>query len=277
MIKRFILVLDGSSAGKTACTYALDFAKNFKAEVLGVAVLDTPWLTAPQPEPLGGTAFKVRGDEEVIRFTQSHIEQVLAEFKTRCTQEKIPFQAVEVEGFPADEIEMASYQGDLIILGKTTDFHFDLDQDSDSTVRHIAHDNPRPLIVVPGLPPKTDTIVFACDGEIRSSRALHMFLLLNLAKGKHLHIVNVNSDKKEGESLISLALNLCTSHGVKAEGTVLKNTHSVGDCLLEFSEKVKAEMIVLGAFGHTLIRDVFFGSTSKTLLKKSPIPLFIHH
>ena len=277
MLKRIVLVLDASTAGKIARTYTFDLAKQYKAEVLGVAVLDTPWLTAPQPEPLGGSAFKVQADEAIVRSTQSHIDELLAEFKTVCKQEAVSFQALEIEGFPANEIEMASYQGDLIVLGKTTDFHFELDGHSDSTVKHIAHDNPRPLIVVPAIPEKTNTIVVDYDGEIQSARALHMFLLLNLGKEKHLHIVNVNDDPQEGKGLISLALKLCESHGVKAEGKILKKNHSIGESLLEFSDKSKAEMIVLGSFGHTLIRDVFFGSCSKIMLKKSRVPLFIHH
>jgi nucleotide-binding universal stress UspA family protein len=277
MLKRLVLVLDGSQAGRTARTYALNLAKHHHAEILGAAVLDTPWLTAPQPEPLGGSAFKVRADEEMVRFTQSHIEELMSEFKSICEKEKNPFQVLEIEGFPANEIEIVSYQGDLIVLGRTTDFHFALDEDSDNTVKHIAHDNPRPLIMVPEIPAKTNTIMVAYDGEIQSARALHMFLLLNLGKGKNLHIVNVNEDSKEGEDIISLPLKLCEVHGVPAKGKILQPKHSIAETLLEFSKEIKAEMIVLGAFGHTLIRDVFFGSCSKMMLKNSSVPLFIHH
>lgn len=277
MIKRIVLVLDASVAGKTARTYALDLAKQHQAELLGVAVLDTPWLTATQPEPLGGSAFKIRRDEEIIRSTQSHIEEVLAEFKSVCAQKNIPCQALEIEGFPANEIEMASYQGDLILLGKTTDFHFELDTDSDSTVRHVAHDNPRPLVVIPKIPEQTNVVLVAYDGQICSSRALHMFLLLNLGKGKRLHIVNVNENPSEGQELVSLALKLCESHGVSAESQILNTKHSPGEALLDLAQKLKAEMIVLGAFGHTILWDALFGSCSKTMLKKSEIPLFIHH
>ena len=277
MLKRIVLVLDASVAGKTACTYAIDLAKHHQAELLGVAVLDTPWLTATQPEPLGGSAFKIRHDEEIIRSTQSHIEEMLTEFKSVCAKENISCQAIEIEGFPANEIEMASYQGDLIVVGKTTDFHFELDTDSDITVRHVAHDNPRPLIVIPKIPEKSDVILVAYDGRIRSSRALHMFLLLNLGKGKRLHIVNVNENVSEGEELVSLALKLCESHGVKAEGQVLNPVYSTEETLLDLARMLKAEMIVLGAFGHTLLRDALFGSCSGKILKKSEIPLFVHH
>ena len=277
MIKRIVLVLDGSEAGKVACAYAIDLAKKHHAELLGVAILDTPWLTAAQPEPLGGSAFKVFRDEEIIDATQSNIERVLQEFKAQCAQEEVSCQALEIEGFPANEIEIASYQGDVLVVGKTTDFHFDLDADSDVTVKHIAHDNPRPLLVIPKIPEKNGVILVAYDGEIASSRALHMFLLLNLSKGKHLHIVNVSHNSENGEELVSLAVNLCKAHGVKAESHILKGKASPEKALLELAEQMKPEMIVLGAFGHTLLRDVFFGSCSKTILKESTFPLFIHH
>ncbi len=277
MIKRALLVLDASEVGKAARRYAIDFAKYHQIELLGVAVLDTPWLTAAQPEPLGGSAFKIRRDEEVLRFTQSKIIELQNEFKELCTQENVPFQSVQIEGFPANEIEVAASQADLIIVGKTTHFHFDMDEDSDITVKHIAHDNPRPILTVPVVPSASQVVMIAYDGQIRSARALHMYLLLNLGANKQVHIVHVNKDKEEGQEILSLALKLCTSHGIQAQSHLLNDHHSTGDVLLEQAGKLQAELIVMGGFGHTIIREALFGSCSKTMLKKSPIPLFIHH
>ena len=277
MIKRAILVLDDSEVGRAARTYAIDFAKQHRLELMGVAILDTPWLTAAQPEPLGGSAFKIRRDEEILKTTQVHIQSLQTEFKQLCLQENIAFQSTQIEGFPANEIEVVAAQGDLIIVGKTTHFHFDLDEDSDITVKHIAHHNPRPVITVPGAPMASQVVMIAYDGQIRSARALHMYLLLNLGAEKQVHLVHVNKDVDEGHEILSLASKLCACHGIQAQSHVLTNTHSTGDVLLNQARALQAELIVMGGFGHTIIRETLFGSCSKTMLRKSEIPLFIHH
>ena len=277
MIKRAILVLDDSQVGRAARAYALDFAKQHHIELMGVAVLDTPWLTAAQPEPLGGSAFKIRRDEEILKITQLRIQELQLEFKQLCLEENVTFQSAQIEGFPANEIEVVASQGDLIIVGKTTHLHFDLDEDSDITVKHIAHDNPRPLITIPGTPAASQVVMIAYDGRIRSARALHMYLLLNLGVAKQVHLVHVNKDVDEGQEILSLASKLCASHGIQAQSHVLTNMHSIGDVLLKHARMLQAELIVMGGFGHTILREALFGSCSKTMLKKSEIPLFIHH
>ncbi|MGI4850544.1 MAG: universal stress protein [Janthinobacterium lividum] len=240
MIKRAILVLDDSEVGRAARTYAIEFSKQHQIELMGVAVLDTPWLTAAQPEPLGGSAFKIRRDEEILRLTQSRITDLQTEFKNLCVQENVTFQSAQIEGFPANEIEVVASQGDLIIIGKTTHFHFDLDEDSDITVKHIAHDNPRPVITVPSVPASSQVVMVAYNGHIRSARALHMYLLLNLGAGKQIHLVHVNKDAEEGHEILSLASKLCASHGIQAQSHLLNDHHSTGDVLLEHARKLNA-------------------------------------
>lgn len=277
MVKKIILALDQSQVGQDARTYAISLAKDHKAEILGVSVLDTPWLTASQPEPLGGSTFKIRHDTEVIQSTQIQIDELMQSFKKDCKLENVSAQAIEIEGFPANEIEMASYEADLIVVGKTTDFHFELDQDSDHTVKHIAHNNPRPVIIVPQVPDKSNIILVAYDGKIRSSRALHMFLLLKLGQNKIIHIIHINKNEKEGKEIVSAALKLCQSYEVKAESHIIQSESPPQDVILNYSGILKAEIIVLGGFGNTLLRETLFSSCSKVLLKKSQIPLFIHH
>src|SRR5215510_15202139 len=104
MLKKILLVLDSSKPGIMAQEYAIKLAKQFKSSLTGLGVLDTPWITAAQPEPLGGAAFKIHRDDVVLRQSQEHIEFLLNDFKKDCQTGSIVFQALETEGFPAVEI-----------------------------------------------------------------------------------------------------------------------------------------------------------------------------
>lgn len=278
MIKKILVVLDSSKPGLMAQHYALKLATSYKASVTGLAILDTPWITAAQPEPLGGAAFKIHRDDVVLQQSQDHVEYLLAEFQKEAQAAHVDFQGVEAEGFPAVEIEKCSHEHDIIVIGKTTDFHFELDEDTDITVKHIARDNPRPLILVPENIPESNSVMIAYDGSLQASRSLHMFLLLGLAKGKDVHVVS--SDKNVDKAVVHAkrALRMCEIHGIQATlHTFEMPSGSIADHLLDKVSELKASMLVMGGFSHTMIRETLFGSCTKALMKNSPVPLFMFH
>ena len=45
--------------------------------------------------------------------------------------------------------------------------------------------------------------------------------------------------------------------------------------ILEFAEKEKVDLIVMGTHGRTGIEHVFFGSVAEKVLRRSPIPIFV--
>lgn len=277
MIKRILLVLDASQPGIRTQQYAIEMAQKYGAHITGLAILDTPWITAAQPEPLGGPAFKIHRDDMVIRQSQEHIDFLVDEFKKICEKEKLSYEAIEAEGFPAVEVERLAHEHDVICIGKTTDFHFDLDDDSDITVKHIARDNPRPLILVPSEYAATDKVMVAYDGSLQVARSLHMFLLLGMAKGKEIHIVSGHKIKDKAEVVARRAVAMCEAYGVKAVYHPIELDGSVADALLETLKEINASMLVMGGFSHNILHEAIFGSCTKTLMRTSPVPVFLHH
>ncbi|MBN9413481.1 MAG: universal stress protein [Candidatus Paracaedimonas acanthamoebae] len=277
MIKKIILALDGSKPSLNARDYAIKLAKEHKALLTAIAVLDTPWLTAAQPEPLGGSAFKIYRDEVVIKEAEGHLHELLAQFKLKAEQEDIKAEAYEYEGFPVSEIERASYEGDIIILGKTTDFHFSLEQDNDLTVRHIARDNPRPIIIVPENFKEGKRVIIAYDGSVHASKALHMFLLLGLAKGNEVHVVTVKPTPEQAQETLNQAINLSNLYDVKLKPHVVISDDNPAPHILELISQINPSLIVMGAFSHNILSETLFGSCTKTLMNKTEVPLFINH
>lgn len=277
MIKRIVLALDNSGPGLAAQDYAIHLAKEKNASIVALGILDMPWITAAQPEPLGAAAFKLHRDEEVIKSSHEQIRFMIDAFKKAASIEDIPAEVFEVEGFPATEIERFSHECDVILIGKTTDFHFELDEDTDLTVKHIARDNPRPVIVIPGRVNSDGRILVCFDGGLQASRALHMFILLGLAKNKSLDIVTVDPDEEQGIQKVEHALRLCSAHGLVAEAKTLTTKEDPSDALLKYAKDNNVSMIVMGAFSHSFLKEALFGSVTTNLMKKTDIPLFIHH
>lgn len=67
-------------------------------------------------------------------------------------------------------------------------------------------------------------------------------------------------------------------HGVTAEITVLSKTMPrISDILIRHVIDRQAEMIVMGAYGHSRLREAIFGGATRDMLEQAKAPLFLAH
>ena len=67
-----------------------------------------------------------------------------------------------------------------------------------------------------------------------------------------------------------------TRHGCKVEVAVLAQTlPRASDELLRHAREIRAELMVLGAYGHSRLREAVFGGATRNLLQTSEIPLLM--
>lgn len=277
MLRKILIALDSSTPGCKARDYAISLAKAYDANLTAVGIIDTPWITAAQPEPLGGSVFKIHRDEAIIKQSHDHVHQLFEEFQSLCANANINYKCVEAEGFPSVMIERMAHNHDLIVIGKTTDFHFELDENSDITVKHIARDNPRPLIIVPDHPAFGEKILITIDGSVGASKALHMFLLLGLGRHNPVEVLSINKDPELAKIIAQNGVDMCHMHGVNAEPHIIETSSDEASIILERAHDINTKLIVMGGFNGSVIKETIFGSCSKRLLRDSDIPLFIHH
>jgi nucleotide-binding universal stress UspA family protein len=67
-------------------------------------------------------------------------------------------------------------------------------------------------------------------------------------------------------------------HGVKAtiEQTVSADL-SVGDALLSRAADLGADLLVMGAYGHSRMRELLLGGATRTLLRSMTLPVLMSH
>jgi len=278
MLKRILLALDRSASGAHAQRLAIDLATEMKAQISGVGILDIPWITAAQPEPLGGTAYKLYRDQELINQTHERLGTLLETFEQACQQHQVEGLALEAKGLPVLELEQLSQRHDIIVMGKKPEFHFELEAESNIVVRHIARDNPRPLLIAPANDNgQGEGVLIAYDGSLQAARALHIFLLLGLAGKKPVHIISIDRSSADATARAHMAQQMCETHGIQATAQGLDAVSNPAHAILAVAHERKAKMIVLGAFGRRGLRDLFFGSVASHLLEEADIPLFVHH
>ena len=67
-------------------------------------------------------------------------------------------------------------------------------------------------------------------------------------------------------------------HGVNAtERRVEAGERPVGEVLLESASSAGADLLVLGGYGHTRLRQMFFGGVTRHVVSHAELPLFLVH
>ena len=138
----------------------------------------------------------------------------------------------------------------------------------------------RPLIVVPEGQDAFagGRILVAWDGGAKAARALNDALPL-LREASHVELVSVTGEKDLGHAVsgADLAPHL-TRHGIKVgELTLPVLDGDVAETLRNHAKLIRADMIVMGAYVHSRLRQMMLGGTTQSLLKKGPVPLFLSY
>ncbi|MCZ8316373.1 universal stress protein [Phreatobacter sp.] len=138
----------------------------------------------------------------------------------------------------------------------------------------------RPTILAPdGFDPSraSNSIVVAWDGSAVAARAIGSASDF-IDKAGHVEIVSVLGDRHADELVAGADLApMLAHHGVKVTVTNLPYSRNVGKTIVEHAQNTRAQMIVMGAYAHSRLRQMVLGGTTTTLLQYSPVPVLMAH
>ena len=141
----------------------------------------------------------------------------------------------------------------------------------------------RPTLIVPHTRKRAgafalDTVVVAWDFSRPASRAVADALPI-LEKAKRVCVVTVTNEKviDAKRSGAELAKHLAR-HGVDvALEAVDAAGRRIGDVLESYVTSHNADLLVMGAYGHSRIREFILGGATKSMLSRPPLPIFLSH
>ncbi len=156
--------------------------------------------------------------------------------------------------------------------------------DPDMTLEQLMFGTGRPLLIVP---PNCEArqvgrrIVVAWNGTRQASRAAFDALpLLASHENEAIRLV-CPSPLEHGLNQIAIGAELAAAlarHNVKLEVKTLPGRHSdAGAEIMAECEEFGADLLVMGAYGHSRLREYVFGGTTETILNASTIPVLISH
>jgi nucleotide-binding universal stress UspA family protein len=275
MLKTILVALDESPYSDTATTLALEWGTRFGARLLGLGILDKPSITAPEPVPLGASSFMKGLHEARLADAQEHLLRLLSRFRERCSAAGVPARILEDVGDPTKCILRQAHRCDVIILGYETRFHFETQEAPDTVRAKVLRRSPRPIAVVPRELPEGSGVFVAYGGGREVARTLQTFQLLGLADGETVHLVSVSGDDRKAGAAAEFAAEFLEAHGARCRLHAVKSDLAPAEVLLEQVRILQPRLVVMGAYAHHPLRDLFSTSVTRTVLSACPVPVLI--
>ena len=139
----------------------------------------------------------------------------------------------------------------------------------------------RPILVLgqnssPDAAPKR--VLMAWNGEPEAAAAIHHNLHL-LETIEEIHLVTVGEEEQASVSGLEAEMSLFLArHGKTVKVDRLnEETSDIAAVLMAHASRIEADMIVMGAYGHSRLREWLLGGTTRDLLTASPLPVFMAH
>ncbi len=140
----------------------------------------------------------------------------------------------------------------------------------------------RPVLVVPFIGaavPVDGTALVAWDGGREAARAAGDALpLLALARQVEVVVVERGDAERSGELAGSELCEHLARHGLRPEAKTIPGAGSdAGNLLLSHAADVGANLIVMGAYGHSRLRETVLGGMTRHMLLHMTVPVLMSH
>ncbi len=275
MIKRILVGLDGSKQSEIAGKYGIYFSKKLKKPVIGIHIIDIRLLEGPFIEDIAGAlGFTIYSDftPKIKEALEKRADIILNNFAKECREEGADCSIVSAYGIVVNEIVNMADPEDLIIVGKKgqhSEFSALL---LGSTSEGIARKSPCPVMVTHEIFKEVNNVILAFDGREKSIHAAEYISDtlkdLGIKEVLVLSVFEEESEerKKHIEDLLKEYLKLDYKLEILYGYPEEEITNFVNNNIDKY------DLLVMGAYGESKIKELILGSTTSYILNHTEIP-----
>ena len=130
---------------------------------------------------------------------------------------------------------------------------------------------------IPAVPPVPLRIVIAWDGTRAASRALRDALPI-LVGADPVTLVTIGDDKTMDPAGAASVLALLEHHGIPARHLARsRGTAPIGETLQAIAISQQADLLVMGAYGHSRLQQMILGGATSGILHAPRLPVWLSH
>lgn len=275
MIKDVLVNLSMSDEKDPAVDFAVSLAAAFEAHATAAAFAYDPVVAV---SVMGGMPSDFLDAQRAENERSAAIAK--ERFDRAAAQAGIPFDShvfsTSVAG-AADQFARMARRFDLAVV---TQADADIGSGEEIIAENVLFQSGRPLIVVPyihsgGL--AADRVMVCWDGGRQAARAVADAMPLLVRAGKVEVVIITGEEGKRDEVPGADIGRHLARHGVKVEVKRIVSTGNVQEMLLSYAADSSADMIVMGGYGHSRLREFILGGVTRGMLASMTVPCFMSH
>jgi nucleotide-binding universal stress UspA family protein len=278
MIKSILLALADAPTNISARNYAFWLAKKKDSRIHALALIDisafdVPVLGTPDGFMPSVVAPPIKESKSLLNEWTEAAKQRLELFADQCASRGISSSTEIKTGIPGEIIGRMAVAHDILIVSRAGYNRFATVQETmDSLVAPAIRNSVRPVLVA-GMEFQEESdiqrVMVAYDGSSHAARALLAAAEIAARPGVECILVTVAQSEKSGQEILSPAQAFLLHHGVAPKIQVVVGSKPY-DVICGMVAAKKADLVIMGAYGHSPMREVLFGSTTERILSHCP-------
>ncbi len=210
---------------------------------------------------------------------QEDANAVEAAFRSRLEGSGIPFEWSNTETIDEPTMRAASTCCNTADLVVATQYHDSIPAAAGYSPDDLVLGVGRPVLIVPTageVGPVGRRVLVAWNGSREAVRATFDSLPL-LQADAEMKLVAVDSTR--GAACIAAMTRALSRRGIQAAADVTSRSdgRSVPEEILKIAADFRADLLVLGCYGHSRLRETVFGGATTRILRDMTLPVLMAH
>jgi nucleotide-binding universal stress UspA family protein len=279
MIKSILTAIDGSPASLAGLREAVKWAELLGADLRVIFVEDEErFVYYPAISSFeGGMAVPITLPEEDLvkenAKVRAETDAVRKDLDAALKGKRVKASFSSPRGNINELLISEARQVDLVVMGRRGKNDPPGSTKPGPTTETLIQDALRPVLVVPAQGRSSGPVLFAYDGSKGINRVLPVGTFLAEQAKLQAAVITVDDDARKCDALHHMVKRYLAPHGI--EPKLIKQRGKAMAHIVAASEQERAGLIVMGAFGQSPIRQLFFGSTTLEVLEKANCPVLL--
>ncbi len=274
--------IDGSSITLAVCDYAAWASRQMDAPLAFLHVLGRSEYPVPTDLSgnlgLGSREHLLQElatlDEQRSRVALEQGRLMLDAAKARAVADGVPNPTSrQRHGELVDTLLEFQDEIRLLVMGRQGEQGDSAGEHIGSHLENVVRTLHRPILVIPSDYTEPQRILVAFDGSATTRKAVDMVARSPLFRGLPCHVVMVGADKDEPREQLGWARTHLETAGFDVTAEIRQG--EVEAVLCAYRTEHEIDLIVMGAYGHSRIREFLIGSTTTKLIRQSKVPLLL--
>jgi nucleotide-binding universal stress UspA family protein len=279
---RVVACIDGSQAAPAVCDYAAWASKHMETPMMLLHVLDEERYPA-EPDLVGNIGLGSREqlledlaelDRKRAKLALEHGHHMLDEAQKRVSEAGIG-EVIQRQrhGDLTESLLALENQTRLLVMGLHGESSSERDTHVGSQLETVIRSMHRPILLVPDEFTQPRSAMLAFDGSATAFKGVELLAGSPVLKGMPLHLVMVGPDTNDRWEQLRKAERMLA--GLESEITLAIRAGDVEPALHAYQEEQDIDILVMGAYGHSRIRQFLVGSTTTRMLETARKPLVV--